>query len=262
MISLFESWWTESVAAATQRSVVLTLGGGGARGLAHLGVMEAIDRSGLHVERILGVSMGSLMGALSAIHPDPRRATSEVLSLLDSPAFADQCHHLADLAQRVVSTRESGRDQNIKATPYPWLGDWYARMERMMRHGHQLSALMKGPAMLSSEIMEQAIAALVPDMAIEDTATPLSIVAVDLCSGHRVVLQRGSLRRAILASTAIPGFFSPVKWDGMLLCDLGILEAMPLEIAKSLATDLTIGVDVGSSLQHAENFHTAFDVIM
>ncbi len=132
----------------------------------------------------------------------------------------------------------------------------------MMRHGHQLTRLMRGPAILSSEIMEEAIAALIPDIAIEETAVPLSIVAVDLRSGHRVVLQHGSLRRAILASTAIPGFFSPIEWDGMLLCDLGILEAMPLEIAKSFATDLTIGVDVGSTLGRTESFETAFDVIM
>ena len=131
-----------------------------------------------------------------------------------------------------------------------------------MRHGHRLTRIVRGPSLLSNGILKEAIDFLLPDIDLQETEIPLSVVAADLKSGHRVVIERGPLRKAILASTAIPGFFPPVPWENMLLCDIGVLDAIPLQIANSYASDITIGVDVGSTTRQIDSFGTAIDVVM
>jgi NTE family protein len=88
------------------------------------------------------------------------------------------------------------------------------------------------------------------------------MVAVDLRSGQRVVLERGPIRKAILASAAIPGVFPPVPWGDQLLCDIGVLESLPMSVSRGYSSDLTIGVDVGSELQTIEHMDTAIEVMI
>ncbi|QEF98836.1 NTE family protein RssA [Stieleria maiorica] len=241
------------------RRAVIALGGGGARGLAHLGVMEAIGESGVRTERIVGVSIGSLMGGLCAVDSDIKRVQAKAIGLLHSPVFSEKCRQLMAAASR-VSARDRRESQQLG--PADWFSLWYQRLERIMRHGHRLTKIIRSPSLLSDQILHEAIEALVPDIDLAETKVPLSIVAADLKSGHRIVLERGSLRKAILASTAIPGFFPPIQWDDMLLSDIGVLDAIPLSIAKSYASDLTVGVDVGSTVQRIDTFGTAIDVVM
>lgn len=238
---------------------VIALGGGGARGIAHLGVMEAIGESRVQTERIVGVSIGSLMGGLCAVDPDIKRVQAAAIELLRSPVFSDKCHRMMGSASRVSPNRG---DAQAIGRSVDWLGQWYGRLLRIMHHGHRLTRLVRGPAVLSNAILNEAIETLIPEIDLRDTETPISVVAADLRSGLPVVLERGPLRRAILASTAIPGFFPPVEWDDMLLCDIGVLDAIPLAVARSYATETTIGVDVGATLNQMDGFATAIDVVM
>ena len=248
-----------AMTTGSSRAAVVALGGGGARGLAHLGAMEAIGESGVRTERIVGVSIGSLMGGLLAADPDIKRVQAKAIGLLHSPVFSKKCEQLMGKAERIANATV---DPSAKTNPFDWFAQWYDRAERIMRHGHRLAKIIRGPSILSSEILHEAIESVIPDIDLADTKTPLSIVAADLRSGHRVVLERGSLRKAILASTAIPGIFPPVPWDDFLLCDIGVLDAIPLSVARSYASDQTIGVDVGSSVQRMDHFETAIDVVM
>ena len=115
---------------------------------------------------------------------------------------------------------------------------------------------------MSDNVLNEAIDYLLPDIDLADVPTRLSIVAVDLLSGHRVVLEKGSLRQAIRASTSIAGFFPPVEWDGMLLCDIGTINSIPVTVARSYASDLTIAVDVGQEHTSIKQCKTAFEVLM
>lgn len=241
------------------RSAVIALGGGGARGLSHLGVMEAIGDSGVRTERIVGVSIGSLMGGLVAVDPDIKRVQAKAIELLSSPMFSEKCRRLMGAAAKVSARHGQSASEG---GPGEWLMQWYVRIERAMRHGHRLTKMIRSPSILSNEILHEAIETLIPDIDLRDTAIPLSIVAADLRSGHRIVLEKGSIRKAILASTAIPGFFPPVPWEDALLTDIGVLDAIPLSIAKSYSADMTIGVDVGSTVQRVDTFGTAIEVVM
>ena len=115
---------------------------------------------------------------------------------------------------------------------------------------------------MSENVLNEAIHWLLPDIDLADVPTPLSIVAVDLLSGHRIVLEKGPLRKAVQASTSIAGFFPPVPWGDMLLCGSSTVDSIPITVAKSYASDLTIAVDVGQERTTITHCKTAFEVLM
>lgn len=238
------------------RRAVVTLGGGGARGLAHLGAMEAIGESGVQTERIVGVSIGGLIGGLVAMDKDIHRVQAKAMQLLYSPVFSKQCNELLGSASGVETGHREDDANNA------WFSSWYHRARKLLHTGQRIGRLMRGPALMSSEVLQEAIEQLVPDVDLSETSTPLTIIAADLVTGHRVMLEKGSLRKAILASTAIPGFFPPVPWGDALLCDIGVLDSLPLQLASVYASDLTIGVDVGSGRQLVERCDSAIEVMM
>lgn len=242
-----------------QSGVAVALGGGGARGLAHLGVMRAITSTGIRVERIVGVSIGSLMGSLCALDTNISRVESKVVGLLQSPTFSGRCETLARLAERLG---KRGKDHEDTAGPLNWFASWYRRLERMMGNGRRFSRIVTGPNLLSNVLLLDAIEQLIPDIDVNETEVPLGIVAADLVSGQRVVIENGPLRKAILASMSIPGFFPPVEWDDMLLTDIGVLDSLPIQMAKSYGCHSTIAVDVSSYLRKEATYRTAVDVML
>lgn len=235
---------------SNQRSATLALGGGGARGLAHFGAVQAVREAGFAVERIVGVSIGSLAGAMCALDHPISRVHSQVLEYVTSSEFSSKQEALFGAHPKA----EMGSTSGMMA--------WYERIRMYLWARHLLSRVFHRSSLLPGEILEEVITGLVPDIDICETSTPLSIVAVDLKSGHQIVLEQGSLRRAIAASAAIPGIFPPVPWDDMLLCDVGVLDSLPAQVARAYASDLVIGVDVGPRLEHAEDCESALHVLL
>ena len=234
---------------AQDRKAVIALGGGGARGLAHLGVLQAIGESGVQIERIVGVSMGSLAGALCAIAPDASHAQAKAIQLLRSPIFQQK--------QSMLFGSNPADEQ--------WAGgifSWYGRAKRYLQAHRKLTKAVTSPALMSDEALQQAIDQLLPDIDLQELPIPMSVVSVDLLSGQRVVLERGSLRKAVRASTAIPGIFPAVPWGDMLLSDIGVIESVPALVARSYATDLTIAVDVGQTINRIKKCDTAIEAML
>lgn len=232
----------------TQPRITLALGGGGARGAAHLGAIEAILDAGLSVERVVGVSIGSLMGAAWAVDPDISRVQQRMLQFLMSPTF--QNHQ-----QTMFGTRGSGDTDGGRFT-------WYERVKGYLNANRMFHRVLTRPSMLPGIILHDVVDHLVPDVDVADTKIPLSIVAVDLRSGHRVVIENGSARDAVRASSSLPGIFPPVEFGDMLLCDIGVFNSLPTIVADSYSPEYTIAVDVSSGVRHQQEFDTAFDVMM
>ncbi|WP_404311231.1 patatin-like phospholipase family protein [Neorhodopirellula lusitana] len=256
LLEIFSPWRqpedsiAESPIDAEPRRAVVALGGGGARGIAHLGAMQAIGESGVQIERIVGVSMGSLVGAMCALEPDILRVQSQALQLLHSPIFQLKQQELCG------ATPPTG-DEHSGST-----FSWYTRLTKVLSAHRRLARAATGPSLISDESLRDAIESLIPDVDIADVPCPLSIVAVDLFSGQRVVLEKGPLRLAVQASSAIPGIFPPVRWDHMMLCDIGVIESLPTLLARSYASDLTIGVDVSQDPTCIDRCDTALDVMI
>lgn len=239
-----------SKAQTATRTATVALGGGGARGLAHLGVMQAIGEAGIQAEQIVGVSMGSLIGAMCAAEPDIHLVQTKAIEFLCSPPFLEQIE-LLNHAKPVERENDAGG-----------MFSWYRKLQQSLAAGRRFSRAIGHAALASDRPLRYAIDYLVPDCDISDLPTPLSIVAVDLLSGNRVVLEQGPLRRAVQASSAIPGIFRPVKWDGMLLCDIGTIESVPTRIAKSYDSELLIAVDVGPGKTQVPSCDTVLEVMM
>ncbi len=233
-----------------RRRATLALGGGGARGLAHLGVIEVLRKTPIHIERIVGVSIGSLAGALCAVDEDIIGMQQRVTSYLTSKAFQQRQASLFEAAPPAEDPSTSG------------MFAWYEQIKRYLGARRQMMHLLRKPSLLSGMVIQSVIDALIPDIDIRDTRIPLSIVALDLLRGRPVVLERGSLQDAVMASAAIPGVFPPVKMDGMLLCDIGLMDSLPTKYAAQRATDLAIAVDVGSHLEQVKSCATAAEIFL
>lgn len=231
-------------------SVAIALGGGGARGVAHLGVIEALQMTGVNIGRYVGVSIGALAGALSAVDSDTKRVQDRVVKYLTSETFCTKQAALFSTAPEADEPATSG------------LSAWYRQIRKFFDARRKLSALFYRPALLGADVIGDIVDALIPDIDISDTVTPLSIVALDLLSGRKVVLTRGSLKDAVMASAAIPGVFPPVKMNGMLLCDIGMMDAIPAKVARSYGHSFTFAVDVGSKIERIESCDSAAEIFL
>jgi NTE family protein len=232
------------------RLATLALGGGGARGVAHLGAIEEMLGAGLAVERVVGVSSGGLAGAMFAFEPDIGRVIQRTRDFLDSPQFAKHQRDL--LAAHPVPAVEPPRGMLTG----------YHRLAGLVRANRMLYRAVRHSSLLPGALLDAVVDHLLPDADIADAQIPLSIVAVDLNKGQRVVFDKGSVRLAAKASAAVPGIFPPVACDGRLLCDIGGFCALPLAVARSFDPQLLIAVDVGSNLKPLSREPTALDVLM
>lgn len=175
------------------RRVALALSGGAAYGMAHLGVLEALEEAGIEVAGVAGTSVGSLVGALYAFGVD-----------LDEVREAAEDIDWADLTRPIL----------------PRLG---------------LLSLKRLREWLEEHIGEQRI---------EDAPIPLRIVATDLAAGEGVVLSTGPVDEAVAASCAIPGIFAPLEKEGRLLADGGLVNNLPVRLARSLGVGPVVASDL------------------
>ena len=212
---------TSRPAPSTPGGIALALGGGGARGLAHIHVLGALDDLGLVPSRIAGTSIGALMGVAAA-------------SGLQACEIED--HVLATLANRrlVMGRLWSSRPQSV--------AEFLA--EGGLRLG-QLNAERVVPAFLPSAVPET----------FADLAVPMTVIATDFFAGTECHLREGSLRGAVGASAALPAVFRPVRRDGRVLVDGGLSNPLPFDVfyGKSpgeivVACDVT-GAPVGDGAQ-------------
>lgn len=181
--------------------IALVLGGGAARGFAHVGVIRTLEQEKIPVDLIVGTSVGSLIGAIYA---------SDGSSFdLEWTAFQLQKEDLFDFGVLNAVT-----------------GMGFAK-------GDKLEAWVKGHVKTAN---------------IENLRIPFAAVATDLNWGYEVVLDKGSVARAIRASAAIPGVFQPVQHQGKILVDGGVVDNIPIAVAKARGADLVIAVDISANL--------------
>lgn len=233
----------------SHRRVTLALGGGGARGVAHLGVIEEVLRAGWDVRRVIGISIGSLAGAMFAFDPDIDVVQRRALDYLLSEEFAQR-------QQELFQARPP-----MEETPPGGLFGWYNSVVEYLQAHQKLTRAVTRRSLLSGVLLEEVCEHMLPDADIADAEIPLGVVAVDLHTGEPVVLERGPLRKAVQASASLPGIFPPVKLDGRLLCDLGVVASLPARIARRIDECPVIAVDVASRLKPVE-CTTALDVLM
>ncbi|MBK9797903.1 MAG: patatin-like phospholipase family protein [Holophagaceae bacterium] len=181
--------------------IALVLGGGAARGFAHVGVIRVLEQEKIPIDMVVGTSVGSLIGAIYA---------SDLSSFeLEWTAFQLEKDDLFDFG--VVNAV---------------VGMGFAK-------GDKLEAWVKSHIKTAN---------------IENLKLPFTAVAADLNWGYKVALDKGSVARAIRASAAIPGVFQPVKHQGKILVDGGVVDNIPISVARAKGADIVIAVDISGNL--------------
>lgn len=196
----------------------IALSGGGARGLAQLGLLKVLDREGVPVSYVAGTSAGAVVGAVYTTSRDAQEAEERLVAHLRTtgPGFNIE-----------TLTLETG------AAPSPLS---HARLFwRVARHGR--SVIPCAP-------VRDSLARLLQGRSFNDTRVPFATTALDLVSGRRMIFAEGPLTDAVYASAAIPGLFEPFGLDGRLLVDGGWAEPVPVETCHHLGAIHVIAVDV------------------
>jgi NTE family protein len=221
----------------------LALGGGVARGLAHIGVLEWLEEHHVPVDLIAGTSAGGLIGGAYATGMTP----AELRALMKSVDWDTMFQNDAPYALRDFRRKEDARE-------YP------APIEFGLRKGFRLPSSIG-----ASEQVDLFLSWLarryhgIKDF--DDLPIPFRCVATDLIAEEQVVLRDGPLAEAIHATMAFPGLFSPVMRDGRMLVDGGVLNNVPADVVRAMGADIVIAVDVGASTPLEPGFDSAITVL-
>jgi NTE family protein len=210
--------------------VGLALGGGAARGLAHLGVLKVLEANRIPIDMIVGTSVGALVGGVYATTRDAAATEKRFREFIFSRAF------------------KRARFDFLKESREARKGVM-SRVVTLFKKGIFYSFSMAKTSWVSAEYFEHNINALLDDVSIEQTAIPFHAVCADMLSGSPVVLSRGGLRRAVSASSAVPGLLPPIAIDGRMLIDGGWVAQVPVVPTLHQGADLVIAVDVSRELE-------------
>ncbi len=211
-----------------RRTVGLALGGGSARGFAHIGVLKWFEEHRIPVDFISGTSMGGLVAGAYASGMSPQ----EIQDLMKEVDW-----DLMFIADSPYKHKTFRRKQDKRAFP--------SQLEFGLRGGLSLPGGLN-PGQQIALLLDR-IALSYGDMAsFDDLPTPFRCVATDLKHAEAVVLGKGSLAQAMRATMAIPGVFTPVSFDDWLLVDGGALNNIPADVTKKMGADTVIAVNVGA----------------
>ena len=192
---------------------VLALGGGGARGFAHLGVLQALDEARLPVGAIVGTSMGAVVGGMYLAYGSAARAIELWREAIEQ--------------EMIPSVRPVGRVPHADTREHPLI-----QVARRIHNRVVISFAMNRNTVLDDTELVQALEYLIPDIQFSDLPKKLVVVATDLDNGKEVRLRRGSLRPALDATSAIPGMVPAVEVDGRRLVDGGVVAEIPVVAAR------------------------------
>lgn len=213
---------------AERPRVGLVLSGGGARGLAHVGVLRVLEEQRVPIDAVAGTSMGAVIGGLYASGMTPAEIEALVRTLDWNEAFRDRS------PRRDMNFRRKQDDREFLVRFPLGVKGGQLRVPRGLIQGQKLTQILR---------RETIAVAGVGDF--DRLPTPFRAVATDLETGERKVLAAGDLTEALRASMSAPGVFAPVELDGRLLVDGGLVENLPVDVAQEMAVDVVIAVDVG-----------------
>ena len=216
--------------------VGVVLGGGGAKGASHIGVLKYIEEMGIPVDYVAGTSMGSIIGGLYAMGYSP----DEMTHLISNVNWSEYIGNKIDRRYLSKDMRER-RSTSLVNIPFGSgeLGNRHAK-ESMLS---QLpSAYVNNSSLVN--LFNDLCVGYQEDMDFDDMPIPFACVATDLITGQEVVLRKGSMPTAMRASMAIPGVFAPVKWGDYVLVDGGLVNNFPADVLRDMGADIIIGVEV------------------
>ncbi len=246
-LTIFTIFLLINISYAQQNSsrpkIGLTLSGGGAKGLAHIGILQAIDSAGLKIDYITGTSMGSIIGAMYAAGYSGD-TIEQMTKIIDWGLLFSTSPQLS-----AISIEEKSEYEKY-AIEIPYI-DGKFKIGKGIIEGQELwlkfSDVFK-PVYNITDFSKFSI--------------PFKCIGTDLSNGNAVVMDHGNIVTAIRASMAIPSVFTPVKYDNKLLVDGGVVNNFPVLDVKEMGADYVIGVNLNAGLLKADELETALDILL
>jgi NTE family protein len=222
----------------------LVLGGGGARGYAHVGVLKKLEEMRIPYDYIAGTSMGSIVGGFLATGME-----SEELGQVVREADWDDLFKDKTSREDIPFRRKADDDLGLFG---PKLGI-----------GEESSLLPKGVVSGQKVIFmfESVTSQRVNTSDFDQLPIPFRAIATDIVSGEMVVIADGELSMAMRASMAVPAVFDPVRRNGALLVDGGLVRNLPVDVARDMGADVVIAVDVGTKLAGEDEITNALAIV-
>lgn len=234
-------WMVPGWAAARPR-IGLVLSGGGARGLAHIGVLKVLEQQRIPIDAIAGTSMGAIIGGAYAAGVPVERMQRLIGALDWSRLFRD-----SPLRQRLSNRRKQDEQANLVAAI--GLRDGHLVLPEGAISGQQLDVFLHKLVARASDIDN-----------FDQLPIPFRAVATNLVTGEPVVFEQGSLATALRASMSIPGVIAPLDVNGRLLVDGGLVRNLPVDIARAMGVDVVIAVNLGTPLLKRSELTSALGV--
>ena len=233
-----------SVEEGARKKVAVVLSGGGAKGMAHIGVLKVLEKAGIPIDIITGTSMGSIIGGLYSIGYNANALDSMV--------------RVQDWAY-VISDREDLRNQSLndRRKQYTYV---YSTGLTIGQHDKNAGGFIKGKNL--AELFQQLCTGYTDSLDFTtDLRIPFACVATNIVDNSEVDFHSGRLPQAMRASMAIPVAFSPVRIGDMVLVDGGLKNNYPADLARQLGADIIIGVTVQGAPKVAEDIGGTMSIL-
>jgi NTE family protein len=223
--------------------ICLVLSGGGARGMAHIGVLKVLEELKIPIDCIAGTSMGAVVGGLYASGMTAAQIDTTMRSVDWQEAFRDAP------PRRDLAFRRKQDDRNF-----------LVRLPLGLKHGRILlpKGFIQGQKL--QETLRQLTLPFSNSTDFNLLPTPFRAVATDLLTGNAVLMDKGDLAIAMRASISAPGVFSPVETQGRVLVDGGLAENLPVDVARDMHADILIVSDVSFPLQSRDALDSALSI--
>lgn len=222
----------------------LALGAGGARGLAHIGVLKALEKAGIKIDYIAGSSIGALIGAGYAIAGNCAELEKRLSDFINGEPYAQS-------GLRLLKEAMGDKPETFSR-----------RIETWLKRAYLQAKFVSSPAILDSDAFREIIDAIIPNVNIEDLPIPFQAMGTDLATGRPVLFKTGPLRAAVYASSAIPGIVRPLAFNDHLIVDGGVVTMVPVIPARHMGADVVLAVDVDKFGEPDGEFSNALDIML
>lgn len=219
----------------------LALGGGGARGLAHLSVLRVFEENHIPIAAIAGTSIGAIIGACYALEPNAKAVHAKIEAFLRSPQF-----------------EESGLSLFKKKTAAE---NFFGQAAKYVKERIIINFAHSRLSLVGAWRVAHAVDVLLATRTFQECRIPFACVATDLRRGEEVVFRKGDLSKAVQASMSIPGFLPPVEYDGYLLVDGAVISPVPIACCRALGVDAVVAVDVGQDIESEFELDNVINIV-
>lgn len=227
--------------------VALALGAGGARGLAHIGVIESLEDVGLKIDYIAGSSIGAVIGALYCHRANISEVKTNLIELLEDDTLHKKWEAFVPRKAEENNSRAGKIIEDLRA----YINNQYLKF-----------AVITKKSLAKQEDLMDPLKMLFGDLKVSDLKIPFSATTVDLKSGQEIYLSEGRLTDILYASSAIPGIFPPLEKDGLILADGSITDLVPVAQAVSQDHHKVIAVDFGPGKPLKQEYDKGLDILM